>query len=559
METVPPTSELTSTVPAAPVPQGRRGWILAALGGLLLGLSFPGLVAPGSPAAIAPGLVAWVALVPLLAVLGGEAGWRGDFKAGLAFGVAFQAVLNHWLLAMHPLTWLGIPYDLSLVVVGVCLVGVAVVIGFGSAVFGVLYGNLVRRWRSGGLPIGGIPLLAACAWMVFEWLQAQGDLAYPWGPLALTQVETPHVLQAISLVGPYPLGGLIAFAAAAIVERWRSSHGVVKVVPWLFLAWLGIGHLSRPAETTEGAVTAAVVQGNFPSDQKWDPARLDRMVDRYVALSRSADSRVVVWPESALPILWNAPDRPDTRAVLARLREQFPVGGERRLVTGAFFARPDSEGQPPALMNAATVLGGSPGPWLWEAKRHLVPFGEFLPFRGILPDVLSRLNILSQDLARGEGPVPLDLGDAGGKIGTGICFDSIFPSALGADAAAGANVLAIVTNDAWYKDTSAPHQHFAHAILRAVETRRWVLRAANTGVSGIIGPDGRVHARTGTFKEAVATASFVPMTVVTPYSAHGDWPIGLAGVFLVLAWFAAYGRAPAAGPMAAGPMAEPRG
>lgn len=553
METVPPTSELTSTVPAAPVPRGRHAWLAAAVGGLLLGLSFPGLVAPGTGPAMVPGLLAWVALVPLLAVLGTGRDWRNDLKAGLAFGVAFQAVLNHWLLAMHPLTWLGIPYDLSLIVVAVSLIGVSVIIGTGSGLFGVLYGNLVRRWRAGSLPTGGIPLLAGCAWMVFEWLQAQGDLAYPWGPLALTQVETPQVLQALSLVGPYPLGGLMAFTAAAIVERWRNNHPVVKVVPWLFLGWLGLGYASLPAPTNEGAVTAAVVQGNFPSDQKWDPARLDTMVDRYLDLSLKSGARVVVWPESALPILWNAPDRPDTRAALNRIRAQFPEGGERRLVTGAFFASAPATGGPPDMMNAATVIGGAAGPWVWEAKRHLVPFGEFLPFRGILPDVLSRLNILSRDLARGQGPVPLDLGDAGGKVGTGICFDSIFPSALSADAAAGANVLAIVTNDAWYKDTSAPHQHFAHAILRAVETRRWVLRAANTGVSGIIGPDGKVHARTATFKEAVATASFVPATDVSPYSAYGDWPIGLAGVFLVLSWFSAYGRTPAA------PSPEPVG
>lgn len=553
METLPPTPKTAPDGQAGVFPLRRGHWAWAASGGLLLGLSFPGILAPGTPLAVLPGLMAWVALIPFFAVLGTTPRRRDDLKAGLGFGVAFQAVLNHWLLAMHPLTWLGIPWDVSLVVVGVALVGVALVIGAGSGIFAVAYGDLVRRWRRADLPTGGIPLLAAASWMVFEWLQARGDLAYPWGPLALTQTETPDVLQALSLVGPYPLGGLIAFTAAAAVERWRNGHGVIKAVPWLFLAWLGAGRLLAPAPITEGqAITAAVVQGNFPSDQKWDPGRLPAMVDRYLDLSRAAGSQVVVWPESALPIVWNAGGRPDFQAVVDRIRAMFPSGGQRRLVTGAFFVTPSAPNQSPALMNAATVVGGTAGPWLWEAKRHLVPFGEFLPFRGILPDVLSRLNILSQDLARGEGAAPLDLGDVGGRVGTGICFDSIFPAALSADAAAGATVLAIVTNDAWYKDTSAPHQHFAHAILRAVETRRWVLRAANTGVSGIIAPDGRVMARTPVFREAVATGSFVPVNEVTPYSAHGDWLVGVAAALVGLSWMAAFGRAPAAIPEALG-------
>jgi apolipoprotein N-acyltransferase len=153
-----------------------------------------------------------------------------------------------------------------------------------------------------------------------------------------------------------------------------------------------------------------------------------------------------------------------------------------------------------------------------------------------LPDVLAQLNVLREDITRGGGPRPFALPDA--TIGVGVCFDSIFPRALAEDTKAGATVLAVVTNDAWYKKTAAPHQHFAHAILRAVENRRFLVRAANTGVSGIIDPYGRALVRSKMFVPAIVHGRVAPATELTPYTRLGDWPAlaGLLAMLFALAW-----------------------
>jgi apolipoprotein N-acyltransferase len=534
-----------------------RRYLAVAGGGAVLGLAFPGYVPAGSGWDAASALLAWVALVPFFWFIG-RAGMRlrDDFWLSYTLALAFLATLNYWLLAMHPLTWLGIPYAVSIGLVLVSWLGVSAVIGLGMALGGTFYGYAVRRLRAAQAPLWLYPLLAMAFWMPFEWLQTQGDLAYPWGPLALSQVALLPLLQITTLGGPYLLGGLMAGYNAALAEAIRawpvrrsdpaarkSVGGVLTGFGIALAAVLGYG-VAVLKPTPEGTIPVAAVQGNFDSAQKWDPKMLVAMADTYLGRSAEAtEAKIVVWPESALPILWNNSGDDKTREIVNRVRQQFD--GRKYLVSGGFFYQPDPA-RPGSikLFNASTAVGASEyGADLpWDGKRHLVPFGEFMPFRGILPDVLAQLNVLKEDLGRSDRPHPFQLPIA--TVGAGVCFDSIFPRALADDVRAGATLLAIVTNDAWYKKTAAPHQHFAHSILRAVENRRFLLRAANTGVSGVIDPYGRVLARAGVFEQAVVQAKVAPMTDMTPYTRLGDWPalVGALALLSALGW--SYRRRP---------------
>ncbi|MBI6545231.1 MAG: apolipoprotein N-acyltransferase, partial [Cyanobacteria bacterium NC_groundwater_1444_Ag_S-0.65um_54_12] len=467
------------------------------------------------------GLLAWVGLAPWFYWIGRQSTVAEDFFRSLILGISFQATLNYWLLAMHPLTWLGISYATSLVVVVVAWAGVASFIGSGIALGGTVYGILVRRFLRAGGPCWLLPLLAATFWFTFEWAQTKGDLAYPWGALALSQVSYLPLLQLLPIGGPYLLAGILAGSNAALAEGWRGERRPLLVAGGLVSITLLYGFWAlRPTPT--GTVPVALIQGNARSEEKWDPHLIEQIATRYLELSAQATAaRLVVWPESAIPILWNDPANTGSQALVNRIHEAFDRS-DRYLLTGAFFYRPRPHAKDVDLFNATTLIGNQQPGWQWEAKRHLVPFGEFMPFRSFLPDILAKLNVLTHDLSRGAGPNPFTL-PGGLIVGTGVCFDSIFPLALVADTAASASLLAVVTNDAWYKDTAAPHQHFAHAILRAVENRRFLLRAANTGISGIVDPYGRVLTRSRTFTPAVVTGKIAPQHELTLFTRWGNW------------------------------------
>ncbi len=538
----PPMDSLPAVPARAARPATWRAMLPVAIGGVALGLAFPGYVPVGSALSHLLPLLAWIGLIPWFLAIGRtpvsggirSALWR-DFLSSLALGMAFELTLNYWLLAMYPLNFLGLSDGVGALVVFVCWAGLASVFGVGIALAGTLYGQLVRRYLRADRPRWLLPVVGAAFWMLLEWAQTQGQLAYPWDVLAVSQTPYLPLLQILPYGGPYLLSGLIVFGGAAMAEARMGERRPLFAAGLLTAAAVAFGFFALKP-TPVGTIRVAAVQGNFLETQKWSPGALGDTVDRYLKLSAQAPrAQLVVWPESAIPMYWNDSGSPLVRTEVSQIRAAFTRPG-RYLLSGALFFRPRPTGGYPNLYNATTVVGPGWDGWQWEAKRHLVPFGEFMPFRGILPDVLAKLNVLTHDLTPGRHAHPFALPFA--TVGTGVCFDSIFPRTLAADVQHGATLLAIVTNDAWYKDTAAPHQSFAQSILRAVENRRFLVRAANTGVSGVIDPYGRVLVRTRTFVPAVATASVAALTGITPYTRIGDWPVLMAAMLVAfaLAW-----------------------
>ena len=284
--------------------------------------------------------------------------------------------------------------------------------------------------------------------------------------------------------------------------------------------------MTRPAGK---ALTATLVQGNIPQALKWQPDQQQATLDRYVALTREhLDSDLVVWPETAVPAFYDQVEAD----FLTPLREQMDASGVA-LVTGIpVLDRRDWD-----YYNAVISLE-EPGAFYY--KVHLVPFGEYLPLRNWLAGALSFLPVPPSDFTAGRIDQPL-LRAAGYPVGTSICYEIAFGEQL-IHTLPQAALLINVSNDAWFGDSLAPHQHEEMARMRARETERYILRATNTGISAIIDADGSILAQSHQFKTETITHSVQPRAGATPYVRWGNWPVVALSVILLLLAGRRHGR-----------------
>jgi apolipoprotein N-acyltransferase len=514
---------LPTTVPL------KRAHILTALfSGVALALSFPG---------VDWGWLAWVALVPFCLVAFRPRRKRHMVVLFGALGAGFYLTLLYWFLCMHPLVWLGFTYAESIGVVTFAWLGASLALVLQLLVFGGLFGWLSRRWERPGW---GHVLGLALGWTTLEWLSSLGTFGFTWGNLALTQAHTLPMIQVLDIVGPFPLAGLIvAFnGAIALAARRQASHAWnlghwkpvgAMLVPVAIVLLYGAYRLAQPLPPTTFSVE--IVQGNIAGGDKFEKGKdaIYHMAEHYLKLTAEhKDTNLVLWPETAMPT-WM---RNDPR-LLDELRTAM-ASQHRYLMTGTL----DWSGEPPATKyyNAVALFDPAGKIQGFDYKRHLVPYGEYVPGRSWMPKFLTQINVLAMDFSPGEAPHIFDL--PFGKLGAGVCYDGIFPDAMRPVVLAGAQVLTLVTNDAWYKDTTAPRVLNAHAALRAVENHRYVLRAANTGISSIIEPTGHVVATTPVYQDVTLVGRAAPISELTIYTRLGDWASILAalGFLGMMSW-----------------------
>ena len=495
----------------------------AVLSGALLALSFP---SHGHPAA------AWVALTPLLVILHGIRSPRLAFGLGLTTGAVHFAGTLSWLTQVM-IEFGGFPLP-----VGVLLNGLLVAyLALFPAAFAVMV--VLLRVRFGGWGL----LSAAPVWLTTElgrmWLFG----GFPWEFLGYSQTSVLPVSQLASLFGVHGVTLLVVFinSAVALALVGPRSHrvrvlavatGALGVVV-LFGAW----RLTDNRLVRDGTpLRVGLVQGNIAQADKWDPAMRSTILSRYLDLSRqsAADgARLIVWPESATPFSFE--DHPDGEAVrqLARDTNAHVLFGSTqsrrnpvsRVFNAAFTLRPDGE----------TVA-------VYQ-KMHLVPFGEYVPFRSVL-FFASPLVEAVMDFSPGASPVTLPIGSH--QMSTAICYEIIYPGLVRSFVRRGSELLTTITNDAWYGRSAAPHQHFQQAAMRAIEQGRYLVRAANTGISGVVDPYGRVLARSALFQTAVITEEVRLLTGLTLYGRMGDLLAYLCLVLTVTAVFAAWRTRPRA-------------
>ncbi len=362
----------------------------------------------------------------------------------------------------------------------------------------LVFGLLVRRFIHSFSPFLCLWIIP-CAWVGLDWLRSFLFSGFPWMDLGYGFANIPLLFQSADILGHYGLTFLILQINTFFALLFLNTNGkkavtqlavIVSLVLLVILSysswrWQQVEVALKRAEN----INVAVVQGNVDQGQKWNPARQERTVNDYVAQSRKLmqskpQPELLVWPETSLPFY--PVNHPLLFPVLSLLHEEKVM-----LLTGApWFERTNQQSDEIRFYNSSLLFNEKGVIVARTSKSHLVPFGEYVPLKRFLPFIAPLVQSVG-NFSRGEVKDPPACKKA--RIGVLICFESIFGEISRKWVDAGANLLVNMTNDAWYGKSSAPHQTLAMTRLRAVETRRSIVRSANTGFSGFIDPLGRVE------------------------------------------------------------------
>lgn len=481
--------------------------------------------------ALAP--LGWVALAPLCLAIARTArrpaprGMR-PFLLGLVTGLVAFAGTVSWtsdVLAVFG----GLNAALAWLLAGLLIAFLAIY----PALFSLTLTTAITR---AGLPALAIaPLL----WVATEWLRGTLFTGFPWVLLGYSQSAVIAPLQAASLVGIYGLSGLVACPSAALAlllvpdpKRARTrvvTAAMLLALPLAATAW-GAWRVGQQSLVQGPAIKVGVVQGNVPQGQKWDPAYRDVILQRYLSLTQSVAREgvdLVLWPESSTPFVFGR-DVLQTeimRAGLAPAGVPVVFGSDEIIGPTEFY-------NSAFVLDAAGVIRGS------YRKMQLVPFGEYIPVRTLLFFAQPLVEGFS-DFSAGEQLTLLPVGAQ--RLSVAVCYEAVFPWLSRRAVREGSQLLTTITNDAWYGWSAAPYQHFQQARVRAVETGRYLVRAANTGISGIVDPYGRIVVQSPLFETGTWAGDVRWLDGTTPYVRIGDavaWASMLVLVtLLVLPWW----------------------
>lgn len=497
--------------------------LLAGLTGLLYPLCFPDFDL---------GFLAWVALLPLHLALA-TATLRRAFWLGWLTGlIAFVGVVSWVVTAMHLYGKVPLAVSNAIMVLLAAYLGLYV----GLYALGV-------AWLQRAMPRLswlGAPFL----WVALEWFRTYLFSGLPWDLLGYSQYQWLTAIQIADHTGVYGVSFVVVLVNVALAETvlWvlnrsrRPSEGTrVAPFPWLTPAaailsmsvtlLYGQSQLDAVSNAPDRSLTIGLVQANIDQAHKWDDTYRRETLDRYLRLTAQAadGSDLLIWPEAATPFLFEreteyrgeVTDLVRTHGVPLLLGSpalRYYPNGRPYLLNSAYFLAPDGE-----------VLGR-------YDKQHLVPFGEYIPLKSSLLFFLDKLvegigdfeagttaTVLSVPTKSGASPAPNPA-----RFGVVICYEVIFPDLVREFARGGAGFMVTITNDAWFGASAAPFQHFGMVVFRAVENRRAFARAANTGISGFIDPQGRILQATPIFEERAVTGSLPIETTLTVYSRYGD-------------------------------------
>ena len=433
---------------------------------------------------------------------------KGFYSKGFIFFFCYNIPVYSFFLWMHPLDFVGLSDALSLALLSFCVLGIS---ALHASLFAAVFplSALLSRRRAGipcALCFGGL-------WVLCEWIAEQGVLGFPWNRLALGQYLFTAFIGSASLFGSLFVSLLVVLIGSfAGLAAYKRTPVPALVSAAILAADLICGSAWVVNVTKE--LSVAVVQANVLSGQKWDDGHLERIVEDHLSLTRSAKkSDLILWPETAIPI--DMGTDPYMEEFYSSLSGELGAP----MLVGTLITDGDGTKNCVAYVDEAGVFNT-------YAKRHLVPVGEFLPAEELLGKLLpflSQINVLSDPLTPGDSASVAEA--AGVKIGSLVCFDSVFAPLAADSVRNGAEMIFLATNDSWYKDSPATTQHLAQSVLRAVENRRSVVIAANSGISGVIDPDGRVKAQLAPLTQGVLEERVRICRDRTLYTDAGDAPV----------------------------------
>ena len=491
--------------------------------------------------------LSWVALVPLLYGLlikperreveviapgarsdDGSLTAKQGFFLGYFCGVIWYAGTCYWVY--HVMNSYG---GLSPAISAVLLILFCLYLGLYHGLFAAL---LVRAGRrSAKRALFAAPFL----WVAVELARAR-ITGFPWDLLGTTQVNNAVVSPWFATTaGVYGISFLIAAvnvcAVGALLLRTRRAMALAAVAVLFACAFMAGELVTRPfAPTTNIAV---LVQQNLPLNIEWSPQLFDETMGKLSDLSRQAAQkedpapRLIIWPESPGPFFVMDPKFRAWMSTLAQDRDAFIIAGS--------LGTPEAQMHPEEIYNSAVLIAPSGQFVSRYDKLHLVPFGEYVPFQKLLFFAKNLTKEVGTFSPGNERKVfNITQGEAKGRVGVFICYESVFPDEIREFAANGAQVFVNISNDGWFGDTGAGRQHLNMARMRAMENHRWLLRSTNTGITASIDPYGRIVADIPRNQQTTLRAQYAYISDTTFYTQHGDWFAWACAIISLLMVFA---------------------
>ncbi len=449
------------------------------------------------------GFFEWITLIPICMVVlrratDREVKLRSLYFDGLVAFYSFYLVCYHWFIYLYPLEFInGMTKGGALAVVCVAWFGLSLLQALMGGLVFLLAGVLLRSRACENLKILA-PLVFSGLWAVFEWTQTIGWWGVPWGRLPIGQTEFAWGIQNASCFGSYfitfVLVAVNSFAALALLslneERFvRLCASVAATFVVFQYASGAFIYFTTPVDAGT-KIRVACVQGNISSAEKWNESGSQQTLDtymNYLAMAVDEGAELIVLPETAFPY-----DLTNKDGKYSTTFSGFTAKHGVYLIVGAYVSDEDQNSY------NALICFTPEGEQLDTvySKRHLVPFGEYVPMRPVIETLippLAELVLSNNDVTAGEGAQIINI-YKGNEISLGslICFDSIYDELTLESVREGAELICLATNDSWFTDSAALYMHNAQAQLRAVESGRYVARAANTGISTVIDPHGDV-------------------------------------------------------------------
>ena len=388
------------------------------------------------------------------------------------------------------------------------------------ALFPALFAVIMRRAVAafGARALAAAPLV----WVATELGRTYILTGFPWVLVGYSQAAVLPMAQLASVFGVYGVSALVVAVSAAaanvvVAEEGDRLRPAVVVAGLLLIVGVWGSRREQAAEWTRAGepIRIGLVQGNVDQAQKWDPARAAFIFTNYLEMTRQAVERgaqFILWPESSTPFYFEEPrdhaDADRLRALARQLHVPILIGSDQI-----------ERGVPPKYFNSAFLVRDDGSTGGVYRKMHLVPFGEYVPFQRMLFFAAPLVEAVS-DFSEGGRPVLLPVGTH--RVSTSICYEIVYPNLVRQFVTGGSELLTTITNDAWFGRTSAPYQHFAQASMRAIEAGRYLVRSANTGISGIVDPYGHVVEQTAIYQPAVVVGEARFLRTTTVYTRIGD-------------------------------------
>lgn len=435
---------------------------------------------------------------------------RHAFWTGYSFGLGLFAA---------GVSWLHISINLFGGVTFLAAIGITLLLILFLSLYPGIAGWLIHRYKK-CQPCVLLIIIMPAAWTLMEWFRSWIFTGFPWLNIGYSQTDSPLSGMA-PILGIYGVSWITTMTAGLLClvfvgrKREKILAAITLLCIWMFSIQSQQTEWTRPKDKT---LRTALIQGAVPQKIKWLPEQRQETVDLYLNMTEPYwGYDLILWPETALPMFYH-----EAGNVIARIRENSRQYGST-LISGLAWKKPGTD----HYYNSLIMFGETDTMY---HKQHLVPFGEYLPFDELLRPVFHFLKIPMSSFSSGNQEQPV-LVAAGEVLGVSICYEDAFGEEV-IRALPQASLLVNVSNDAWFGDSIAPHQHLQMARMRAVETGRYMIRATNTGISAIIDQKGKIIRQSPQFKADAISAYVALYEGATPYSKTGN--IFIVGLMIAM-------------------------